>query len=135
MWLGNAVTSSNLHAHSPIQRNHRCILHQKSPSKRMSKHHCLLRYGMLVSSLQQISLCGFHACQHKCRPNTLKRAVYYRCLHTDLPVLLEDVPFHQRQHVWFMKARRGTALSQREPDFRSTVDWTWVPSQVTCTIT
>jgi len=34
-----------------------------------------------------------------------------------------------------MKARRGTALSQREPDFRSTVDWTWVPSQVSCTIT
>jgi hypothetical protein len=101
----------------------------------MSKHHCLLRCGMLVSSVQQIALCCFNACQHKCRPNTLTGAVYYRFLLTDLPVLLEDVPFHQRLHMWFMKARRGTELSQREPDFRSTVDWTWVPSQVACTIT
>jgi len=89
---------------------------------------------MLVSSLQQIALCGFHACQHKCRLNTLTGAMHYRFLLTDLPVLLEDVPFQQRPHIWFMKARKGTALSQREPDFRSTVDWTWVPSQVACTI-
>jgi hypothetical protein len=71
----------------------------------------------------------------KYRPNTVRGAVYYRILLTDLPVLLEDVPFHQRLHMWFMKPRRDTAISQREPDFRSTVDWTWVPSQVACTIT
>ena len=108
---------------------------KKSSSQRTSKHHWLLRYGMLVSSLQQIALCGFHACQHKCSLNTLTSAVYYRFLLTDVQVLLEDVTFHQRLHMWFMKARRGTALSQREPDFRSTVDWTGVPSQVACTIT
>ena len=28
MWLGNAVTSSTLHADPPIQRNHRCVLYQ-----------------------------------------------------------------------------------------------------------
>ena len=37
MWLGNAVTSSTLHADPPIQRNHRCILHQKENREKKLK--------------------------------------------------------------------------------------------------
>jgi hypothetical protein len=35
-------------------------------------------------------------------PNKLTDEVYHRCLVNDLPVLLEHVPLHQRQHMWFM---------------------------------
>jgi hypothetical protein len=35
-------------------------------------------------------------------PNRLTCAVYQRFLVNDLPVLLEHVPLHQRQHTWFM---------------------------------
>jgi hypothetical protein len=35
-------------------------------------------------------------------PNTLTGVVYRRFLFNDLPVLLEDVPVHQRQQMRFM---------------------------------
>jgi hypothetical protein len=35
-------------------------------------------------------------------PNRLASALYYRFLVNDSPVLLEHVPLHQRQHMWFM---------------------------------
>jgi hypothetical protein len=35
-------------------------------------------------------------------PNRPSGAMYHRFLVNDLPVLLEHVPLHQRQHTWFM---------------------------------
>jgi hypothetical protein len=35
-------------------------------------------------------------------PNRLTGAMYHRFWVNDLPVLLEHVPLHQRQHTWFM---------------------------------
>jgi hypothetical protein len=35
-------------------------------------------------------------------PNRIMGAVYHRFLVNDLPELLEHVPLHQRQHMWFM---------------------------------
>jgi hypothetical protein len=37
-------------------------------------------------------------------PNRLTGAVYHCFLVNDLPVFLEHVPLHQRQHIWFMCA-------------------------------
>jgi hypothetical protein len=58
----------------------------------------------------------------------------------DLPVFLEHVPLHQRQHIWFMCAWWGTTSfslhchAVPEPDFWLTVDRTRRPSQLACMI-
>jgi hypothetical protein len=41
-------------------------------------------------------------------PNRQKGALYHCFLVNDLPVRLEHVPLHQRQHMWFM--HDGTPL-------------------------
>jgi hypothetical protein len=59
--------------------------------------------------------------------------VYHRFLVNNLPVLLEHVPLHQRQHV--VHAWLGTisfslhCQTAPEPDFWWTVDRTQKPSQ------
>jgi hypothetical protein len=51
--------------------------------------------------------------------NRLTGAVYQCFLVNDLPVLLEHVPLHQRQHMWFMyDGAPPHCLTSPEPDFR-----------------
>jgi hypothetical protein len=68
-------------------------------------------------------------------PNRLTGAVYHRFLVKDLPVLLEHVPLHQRQHMWFMHDGAPTHfLRVVRQHLNKTFGEQWMPSQLACTI-
>jgi hypothetical protein len=51
--------------------------------------------------------------------NTLTDEVYHHFLINGVPVLLEHVPLHQHQHMWFMHDGAQThCLTAPELDFR-----------------
>jgi hypothetical protein len=71
---------------------------QKSLSQHMSRNQWLLRYGRVNV---WVDFSGDQLLKSVVLPNALTGAVSHRFLVNDLPVPLEYVPLHQRQHMWF----------------------------------
>jgi hypothetical protein len=65
----------------------------------MSRNQCLLRYERVSF---WVGILGDQLLGPVVVPNRLTGAVYHSFLVDDLPVHLEHVPLHQRQHMWFM---------------------------------
>jgi hypothetical protein len=64
----------------------------------MSRNQCLLRYWPVNV---WVGILGDQILGPVALPNRLTGAVYYRFLVNGLPELMEHVPLHQRQHIWF----------------------------------
>jgi hypothetical protein len=62
----------------------------------MFRNQCLLRYGRVIV---WVGILGDQHLEPVVLPNRLTGAVYYLLLMNYLPVFLEYVPLHQRQHM------------------------------------